>query len=84
MSYWPKQNHTNPLRHIVNAMELAKELQDHDDKVQIIFDGACRFCAKAFGVINEVQKTNVDLLDECDKHPSLRNFIADDYQVVTF
>lgn len=97
----------------VNALELAKELQEHDDEVQIVFDGAgtewipeledqehdahplyaavkeniygaCRFCAKAFGVFGEIQKTDITLLDEYDQHPSLRNFIADGYRVVTF
>lgn len=101
------------LGRVVNALEFAKELQDHDDDVKIIFDGAgttwvpeladeehdahplykaveenfhgaCKFCSKAFGVINEVRKTDVDLLEEYDGHPSLRNFITDGYQVVTF
>ncbi|MCH2451259.1 MAG: hypothetical protein MK198_14090 [Gracilimonas sp.] len=101
------------LGRVVNALEFAKELQDHDDDVKIIFDGAgttwvpeladedhdahllykaitgnihgaCKFCSKAFGVINEVRKTGVDLLDDYDDHPSLRNFVKDGYQVVTF
>lgn len=101
------------LGRVVNALEFAKELQDHDDDVKIIFDGAgttwlpeladedhdahslfkavegsihgaCKFCSKAFGVINEVRKTDVNLLEEYDGHPSLRNFITDGYQVVTF
>lgn len=101
------------LGRVVNALEFAKELQDHNDEVKIVFDGAgtewipeleneehdvhplynavkgnihgaCRFCAKAFGVFQEVKASDVDLLDEYDQHPSLRNFIADGYQVVTF
>lgn len=101
------------LGRVVNALELAKELHDHNDDVKIIFDGAgttyipkledeehdahplyaavknnihgaCKFCSKAFGVINEVRKTDVDLLDDYDDHPSLRSFIIDDYKVVTF
>jgi hypothetical protein len=97
----------------VNALEFAKELRDHDDEVQIIFDGAgttwvpelvdekhdahplfkavqenihgaCKFCSKAFGVINEVRNTEVDLLDDYDDHPSLRSFITKGYQIVTF
>ncbi len=98
---------------VVNALEFAKELQDHNDHVKIVFDGAgttwvpelakddhdahelykaiegsihgaCKFCSKAFGVINKVRKTSVSLLDDYDGHPSLRTFIADGYQVVTF
>lgn len=101
------------LGRVVNALEFAKELQDHDEEVKVVFDGAgttfvpvladeehdahllykavlpsisgaCKFCSKAFGVINEVRKTDVELLDEYDGHPSLRNFIANGYQVVTF
>lgn len=101
------------LGRVVNALELAKELQEHDDKVTIVFDGAgtqwipelendehdahplyeavkenihgaCRFCAKAFGVFKEIKKTHVDLLDEYDQHPSLRNFIDEGYQVINF
>mgnify|MGYP000147404341 CR=1 FL=1 len=101
------------LGRIVNALELAKELQDNNDEVKIVFDGggtewipaledeehdvhplyaavkdnihgACRFCAKAFGVFKEIKKTDIELLDEYDQHPSLRNFIVDGYQIITF
>lgn len=101
------------LGRVVNALEMAKELQDHGDEVKIIFDGAgvtwvpeledeshdvhplykavsgsiygaCRFCSKAFGVFKEVKNSEVELLDEYDEHPSLRNFIANDYSIVTF
>lgn len=67
------------------------ELVDEDHKAHPLYQavkdnihGACKFCAKAFGVINEIEKTDVTLLDEYDQHPSLRNFIVDGYQVVTF
>lgn len=101
------------LGRIVNAFELAKELQEHNDEVKVIFDGAgsewipelenedhdahplymavkdnihgvCIFCAKAFGVFKEVKESDIELLDEYEQHPSLRNFIVDGYQVVTF
>ncbi|MEX0647489.1 MAG: hypothetical protein WEA56_10120 [Balneolaceae bacterium] len=101
------------LGRVVNAFSFAKELQEHQDEVAIIFDGAgtrwipeledenhkahelylavkdkiagaCKFCAKSFGVINEVRKTEIPLLDDHDQHPSLRNYIVDGYQIVTF
>lgn len=101
------------LGRVVNALELAKELQEHNDEVKIVFDGAgtewipeledenhdahplykavkgsihgaCRFCSKAFGVFEEVKNSDVDLLDEYDQHPSIRNFIVDGYEIVTF
>ncbi|MDX1638601.1 MAG: DsrE family protein [Balneolaceae bacterium] len=101
------------LGRVVNAMEFAKELQDHGDEVKIIFDGAgtkwipelddenhdanplykavkgsihgaCKYCSKAFGVFREIRETDVDLLDEYDQHPSLRNLVVEGYRVVTF
>ena len=67
--------------------ELEKE--DHDahplyEAVTPVIEGACKFCSKAYGVINEVRKTDVDLLDDYDDHPSLRSYVADGYQIVTF
>ncbi|MCW9708774.1 DsrE family protein [Fodinibius salsisoli] len=101
------------LGRVVNALELAKELTEHNDEVKIIFDGAgtkwipkledsehdahplynavkenihgaCRFCSKAFGVFKEVKSSGVTLLDEYEQHPSLRNYITNGYQIVTF
>ncbi len=54
-----------------------EEIKDH-------IHGACRFCAKAFGVFKEVKESDVALLDEYDQHPSIRSFIVDGYQVITF
>lgn len=46
--------------------------------------GACEFCCKAFGVKEEVEKTNVPLLSEYDGHPSIKSLIDEGFQVVTF
>ncbi len=67
--------------------ELADESHDAHPLFQAVedeIDGACKFCSKAFGVINEVRKTDVSLVAEYDDHPSLRKYIQDGYQVVTF
>lgn len=101
------------LGRVVNALETAKELSEHDDDVRIVFDGAgtkwvaelsdedhdahplykavedhidgaCAFCAEAFGVKNAVQKAGVELLSEYDQHPSLRKLINEGYQILTF
>ena len=45
---------------------------------------ACAYCAKAFGVREEVEAAEVALLDEFEEHPSLRSFLADGYHVLTF
>jgi hypothetical protein len=64
----------------------APEHRKHDlwasvkDKVA----GACSFCSATYGVKKEVQAANVELLDDFDDHPSLRSYIVDGYQVITF
>lgn len=63
--------------------------KDHDiypllKAVENKIDGACRFCSKAFGVINDVQKAGITLLNDYDEHPSLRSYLADGYQLITF
>lgn len=101
------------LGRLVNAFMTAKELQDHDDEIRLIFDGggtqglaemsdpdhtahklytdvqdvivgACSYCANAFGVKDRLEQLDIPLLEDYAKHPSLRSFIADGYQVITF
>lgn len=57
--------------------KLFTELQD-------VVAGACAFCARAFHVEDEVRASGVRFLSEHHGHPSLRSFMADGYQVVTF
>lgn len=67
------------------------ELEDESHKVHPTYqavkeniDGACKFCSKAFGVLEDVQKTDITLLDDYDDHPSLRTYMSKGYQIVTF
>jgi hypothetical protein len=46
--------------------------------------GACRYCAEAFGVRDQVEEAAVPLLDEYAGHPSIRRLISDGYTVLTF
>lgn len=46
--------------------------------------GACSYCANAFHVREKLEQANVALLSEYDNHPSLRNLLAEGYQVLTF
>ena len=46
--------------------------------------GACRFCAVAFGVKDQLEKAGIPLLDDFEGHPSIRGLVADGYQVITF
>ena len=53
------------------------ELGDH-------IAGACSYCAKAFGVKEQIEASDVRLLTDYRGHPSLHKFVADGYQVLTF
>ena len=44
--------------------------------------GACAYCAKAFGVKNEIEKAGLPLLDEYKNHPSLRNLFVEGFHVI--
>ncbi len=46
--------------------------------------GACSYCAGAYGVKDEIEHTEVDLLDEFDGHPSVHKLVSNGYQVLTF
>jgi hypothetical protein len=46
--------------------------------------GGCAYCANAFGVREQVEAAEVALLDDFEEHPSLRSYLADGYQVLTF
>jgi hypothetical protein len=59
---------------------LSKALEKVRDKV----GGACSYCAASFGVKEDVQASDIPLLEEYEGHPSIQKLIAQDYQVVTF
>ena len=46
--------------------------------------GACSFCAAAFGAKDAIQAEGIPLLDEFERHPSLRRLVNDGYEVITF
>lgn len=54
------------------------------NSVKDVVDGACSFCAFAFGVKDEVEAAGITLLDDYDNHPSVRGYVVDGYQVITF
>ncbi len=67
------------------------ELEDENHKANPLYqaikediDGACKFCSKAFGVLEDVQKSDVKLLDDYEDHPSLRTYLSRGFQLVTF
>ena len=44
----------------------------------------CDFCADAFEVSDAVDDAEVPRIDEYDGHPSVRSFVKEGYEVVTF
>jgi hypothetical protein len=67
------------------------ELSDPDHKYNRHFEsvkddiqGACAYCARAFGVKDEVQESGVELLGDFEGHPSIANLVSQGYQVITF
>jgi hypothetical protein len=46
--------------------------------------GACRACAVSFGVKEEVESSGIPPLTEYKGHQSLRERVAQGYQVITF
>lgn len=68
----------------------APELASEEHKYHRLFEdlrddvGACVYCARAYGVKDEVEAAGVELVDEYKGHPSVRQLIADGYEVVTF
>jgi len=67
------------------------ELSDPDHRLHRAFEqvkdevaGACKACATAFGVREEVEASGIPLLTEYKGHQSLRKRLIQGYQVVTF
>ncbi len=67
------------------------ELEKEDHKLHVLYKGlksnitgVCAFCAQAFGVKNHVEQAGIQLISEYKSHPSLRNLVAEGFQVITF
>lgn len=56
----------------------------HFGSVKDEVEGACAYCARTFGVKQEVQESNVELMGEFEGHPSLAKLVSEGYQVITF
>ncbi|MBI1876652.1 MAG: DsrE family protein [Chloroflexi bacterium] len=46
--------------------------------------GVCSFCATAFGVKENVVSNGLNLLDEVNGHPSIKQLVAEGYHIFTF
>lgn len=56
----------------------------HFEAVRSQVAGACAYCARAFGVTDEINAAGIQLLDEFKQHPSLHRLVVDGYAVITF
>jgi hypothetical protein len=54
------------------------------DEVKDRIDGACAYCARAFGVADAIRTSGVELIGDRDHHPSVRTLAARGYDVITF
>jgi hypothetical protein len=54
------------------------------DSVRGSVEGACAYCAKAFGVARDVEDNGIPLVGNYDQHPSLRGHATNGYEVITY
>ena len=47
-------------------------------------EGACLFCANAFGASDSVKQCNVDLVDEKDQHVDVKKLAANGFSILNF
>lgn len=66
------------------------ELEDPEHPSNALFESlseivaVCDYCADAFHVGDEVDESDVERVAEFNRHPSLRQLVADGYEVITF
>ena len=54
------------------------------EEVRDVVAGACVYCARAYGVKDEVEAADVALLDDFRGHPSIRSLVAEGNEIITF
>jgi hypothetical protein len=54
------------------------------ESVKDKLEGACLFCATAFGAKGSVQECKVQIIDEKDQHIDVRNLVASGFQIINF
>lgn len=68
-----------------------KELENEGHKLHQLYKsikphitGVCSYCAQAFGAKSSVEQAGIKLISEYKQHPSIRNLVAENYEVITF
>lgn len=66
--------------------ELEAPDSDYHELFEAVRDHAavCDFCASAFDIAEAVDASGLTTLAEYDGHPSIRDLVADDYEIITF
>ena len=66
--------------------ELEAPDSDYHDLFEAVREDAavCDYCASAFDVTDAVDASGLTTLAEYDGHPSIRDLVADDYEIITF
>ncbi|WP_049982948.1 DsrE family protein [Halorubrum sp. BV1] len=66
--------------------ELEDESHDYHALYRSLRDevSVCDYCSGAFGVEDAVDDAGVSMLDDHDGHPSIRDLVDEDYEVITF
>ena len=52
--------------------------------VQSKVSGICSYCANAYGVAPKIEQANLPFADEFKGHPSFKNLLEGQYQILTF
>lgn len=66
------------------------ELENEETKYYELYEAVrdkvsvCDYCADAFDVADVVDEAGLETLAEYEGHPSIRNLVADDYEIITF
>ena len=66
------------------------ELADEDHKYHSLYAAvaehvqACDYCADAYDVHEEIDESEATLESAFDGHPSVRSFVADGYEIITY
>lgn len=68
-----------------------KELAKKDHKVNALYEsvkdkveGACLFCATAFGIKDSVQDCRIELIDEFAQHISVKKLLSEEFHILNF
>lgn len=57
---------------------------EHFQAVQDKIAGVCKYCAGAYQVTEQIERSGVPFADEYHGHPSFRSLVTEGYQVITF